>query len=284
MKLIQRIVLKYYILKFKIIELVSPTRAARSAFELFCTPYSRGKKYIEPGIFSKAEKLSFEFENHEIKGFRWKPTTISKGSVLICHGFDSNSYKFERYIEPLVKQGFEVLAFDAPAHGVSAGKTITALLYRNMILKANANYGPFYAIIAHSFGGIAVALFIEKLEENGLKKLVFIAPATETTRSLDDFCNYLSISSSLKKEMEHLIVQIEGKPAEWYSVARIIQTIKIPTLWIHDKGDKITPYADMEFLTGLNLPLVKFVITEGLGHSLYREDKIAGQILTFVSR
>jgi pimeloyl-ACP methyl ester carboxylesterase len=283
MKLIQRIVLKYYIIKFKAIELVSPSKAAKAAFKLFCTPYSGRKIHEEPAVFSKADKLSFQFNDHRIKGFRWQPGQTAGHKVLICHGFDSNSYKFERYIQPLLQLGFEVLAFDAPAHGISTGKTITALLYRDMILKVSADYGPFYAIIAHSFGGIAIALTLEKLKDDHLKKLVLIAPATETVRSLNDFCRYLNISNRLKHEMEKLIMQFEGQASAWYSVARIIQNVTVPTLWIHDKHDKITPYEDMEFLTRLHLPAVKFIITEGLGHSLYREDAIAEEILTFIS-
>jgi len=236
-----------------------------------------------PMVFEQAEKLSFVFQHHTIQGFRWKPAVSNGLKVLICHGFDSNSYKFERYIDPLLNDGFEIFAFDAPAHGLSSGKTITALLYKDMILEANAAYGPFSVIIAHSFGGIAVALAIEELKDILVKRLVLIAPATETTRSLNDFCSYLKISHNLKEGMEKLIMQIGGQPSSWYSVARIIQSVTIPTLWIHDKNDRITPYEDMELLTKQNMPFVKFVITEGLGHSLYRKDIIAEQIIAFIS-
>lgn len=283
MKLIQRIVLAYYRIKLRAIELVFPAKAAEAAFELFCTPYSKRKIYEEPPVFKQAEKLSFEFQNHKIHGSCWQPKVQNGYKILICHGFDSNSYKFASYIEPLLDIGFQVFAFDAPAHGLSTGKTITALLYGDMIAKVDSDYGPFYGIIAHSFGGIAVALAIEEFKNNVLQKLVLIAPATETTRSLNDFCSYLSISQKLKKGMEKLIVQIGGQPAAWYSVARVIQSVTVPTLWLHDKGDRITPYEDMKFLTELNLPSVKFIITEGLGHSLYREEHIARHIISFIS-
>lgn len=283
MKLVQRIVLEYYRIKFKAIELVSPAKAAEAAFELFCTPYSRQRKYAVPMVFEQAEKLSFIIKNLKISGFRWKPEAPNGSKILICHGFDSSSYRFERYINPLLNSGFEVLAFDAPAHGVSAGKTINALLYSEVILEIISAFGPADAIIAHSFGGIAAALAIEKLKNNPVKKLVLAAPATETTRSLNDFCRYLSISDKLKKGLERLIVQVGGQPASWFSVARIIQAITIPVIWIHDKKDKITPYEDMEFLTKLNLPHVRFIITDGLGHSLYRDDNVAADIITFIS-
>ena len=282
MKLIQRIVLSYYKIKIKALETVSLSSAAKAAFELFCTPYSRRKAVQMPDIFTKAEQLSFEFEKHKIHGFRWKPAVNKGFKILICHGFDSSSYRFENYINPLLNNGFEVLAFDAPAHGLSTGKTITAILYSNMILKIDAVFGPLTAIIAHSFGGIAAALAIEEMKTDTIKKLVLIAPATETTRSLNDFCRYLGLSEKLKQGLERLILEIGGRPSSWFSVARIIQLLTTPVLWIHDKADRITPYEDMEGLTRITLPHVQFVITEGLGHSLYREENIARQIINFL--
>jgi len=282
MKLIQTIFLSYYKAKFKILELVSPATAAKSAFDLFCTPYSSRKTYEVPEAFTSAEKLSFSFQQHTIHGFNWKPKVPNGHKVLICHGFDSLSYRFERYIDPLLNQGFEIYAFDAPGHGLSSGKTINALLYRDMILKVLSNYGPFSGLIAHSFAGIAVTLALEELKENLPKRLVLIAPATETTRSINDFCRHLAISPRLRREMEKLIVDIGGQPPSWYSVSRVIQSISIPTLWLHDKNDQITPFEDMKHLTELDLKHVEFVITEKLGHSLYKDDTVANKIIGFL--
>lgn len=284
MKLIQRIVLNFYRTKFKAIEIFSLNKAAASAFQLFCTPYSKQKVKQIPEIFKQAEKVIFTFQNHNIHGFRWKSELDNALKILICHGFDSSSYRFEKYIQPLLNTGFEILAFDAPAHGLSSGKTINAILYSDMISEINRTYGPISGVMAHSFGGIAVALAIEKMKMTLLKRLVLIAPATETTRSLNDFCRYLKISARLKKRLEEMIIQIGGKPASWYSVARVIHAVTIPTLWLHDKNDKITPYEDMESLTVSNLPFVKFIITDGLGHSLYRDENTARQIISFLAQ
>jgi pimeloyl-ACP methyl ester carboxylesterase len=282
MKLIQKAFLTYYSTKFRLIAFFSPQKAAKSAFELFCTPYSRRRTYEAPEAFKTAQKHSFSLQGHQIHGFEWKPLVPNSYKVLICHGFDSLSYRFARYIEPLLEQGFAVYAFDAPGHGLSTGKTINALLYRDMILEAGHRYGPFDCLIAHSFGGIAAALAIEVMKVNALKRLVLIAPATETTRSLNEFCRYLRITDAVKNELENLIQQIGGKPLSWYSVARIIPSISIRTLWLHDKKDNQTPYEDMNHLTERVLPHVEFVITEGLGHSLYRHDEVARKIIDFL--
>ena len=281
MKLIQRVFLGYYIVRFRATELVSPSAAAKAAFKLFTTPYSKRKTYDVPDAFKNANKTSFTFKQHTIHGFVWKPKVPNGYKILICHGFDSLSYKFDRYIEPLLHQGFELYAFDAPAHGLSSGKTINALLYRDMILQILNDYGPFNGIMAHSFGGIAVTLAIEEIKDNLPNRLVLIAPATETTRSINDFCRHLKISPQVRREMETIILKIGGKPPSWYSVARIIKSISVPTLWLHDKNDRVTPYEDMQHLKEHNLPHVEFVITEGLGHSLYRDDAVANRITGF---
>ncbi|HEX8279515.1 MAG TPA: alpha/beta fold hydrolase [Segetibacter sp.] len=282
MKLAQRIVLRYYQTKLKAIELISIKKAAEAAFELFCTPYSKRRTYTPPESFKKANKLSFHFKNHIIHGFNWKPVKATGLKVLICHGFDSFSYRFERYIEPLLNEGFEVFAFDAPAHGLSSGKTITAVLYKEMIIEINQRYGPMNGIMAHSFGGLAAALFIEELKSKVPEKLVLIAPATETTRSLTDFCRHLKASMRLKEELEKLLCEIGGNPASWFSVSRVIQKVTTRTLWLHDVSDTITPFQDMKHLTELSLPHVEFIVTNGLGHSLYRDGELAKKIVNFL--
>ena len=84
-------------------------------------------------------------------------------------------------MEPLENKGYEVLAFDAPAHGDSEGSTVNAIEYSEMIKKVIELYGPVEAFIAHSFGGIAISLALEQIPHDANTKIVFIAPATETT-------------------------------------------------------------------------------------------------------
>lgn len=282
MKLAQRIVLHYYRNKFRLLAAVSPRRAAEQAFKLFCTPYSKRQVYVAPPVFSQAEKLSFKLGEETIYGFGWKPLQSNGHKILICHGFDSYSYKFDKYIQPLLDKGFEVYAFDAPAHGLSTGKQISAVTYRDTIIEAHRRYGPMDGIMSHSFGGLAVSLAVEQMNDNTHKRLVFMAPATETTRSIESFFSYIPVSKKVRDEFEKLIMEIGGYPSTWYSVARVIQQQTTPTLWIHDEEDNITPYADMEHLMNMNLEHVQFKITKGLGHSnLYRDKQVNEDVIQF---
>ncbi len=95
------------------------------------------------------------------KGWRWNHPAERK--LLILHGYESSVTNFDRYIRPLIKKGYEVLAFDAPAHGRSGGKKITAPLYKRMIQEIHKKYGPVQSYMAHSFGGLAVSLALEEI-------------------------------------------------------------------------------------------------------------------------
>ena len=282
MKLAQRFLISYYKTKLRTIGLVSPRKAAEAAFELFCTPYGGRVKTKEPAIFQKAEKLSFDFEGKTIRGFRWIPEHPNGKKVLIVHGFRSLSYKFEKYIGLLKKEGFEVLAFDAPAHGASDGKLINAYLYKRTLLTIEALYGPVYGIMGHSLGGLAAALAFEELSNTENRKLVLIAPATETIRAIEGFFDIVPVTEKVKAAFMELISEISGKPVSYYSVSRVVKEIKAPVLWVHDKHDPICTFADVKPLLSLDLPHVQFLITEHLGHSkVYKDSKVSTAIVQF---
>ena len=196
------------------------------------------------------------------------------------HGFNSYCYKFNNYIEQLQHKGFEVLAFDAPAHGLSGGKSINALLYHDMILKINELYGPLYGIMAHSLGGLAASLAAEKMHL--LEKLVLIAPATETNTAIHHFFNRLQLPNSLKTKFEEVLVHRAQNPMSYFSISRAIHQITANTLWLHDIDDPICPFPDASKVQKLNLAHVTFFETKGLGHSnIYKDENVAHRIVSF---
>jgi alpha-beta hydrolase superfamily lysophospholipase len=155
MKLAQKIAVNYVRAKLNITAVVSKRKAARKAFDLFCTPFRKSKKKMPP-VFAKAEKLSFTLRGIVIRGYRWNHQPGAR-KILIVHGFESTCYNFDRYITPLVKKGYEVMAFDGPAHGRSGGKQINLPLYIETLQEIYRLFGPVDGFLAHSFGGLAVA-------------------------------------------------------------------------------------------------------------------------------
>jgi len=275
----QQIALSYIRTKFKLLAALSKQKAAEKAFQLFCTPQYRNRKNLPP-VFEKAEKLNFKFEENNIQGYRWNHPSDKK--LLILHGYESSVINFDRYIKPLTKAGFEVLAFDAPAHGRSGGKQINVLAYKNFVLHIHSTYGPVTNFIAHSFGGLALSLALEDMEQNQKNRIVFIAPAAETTTAIDSFFNFLKLDKEVRKEFNSIISEKSGHSPEWFSISRIAKNIKGQVLWLQDKDDQMTPLSDVEPIIEKNYPNFKFIISEGLGHRrIYRDNNSFKAILNF---
>lgn len=280
LKLVQRIALRYYKTKFRVWTAISKKKAAEKAFELFCTPQRRHKKPL-PKIFEQAERLQLKVDGNTITGWRWNKPGQRK--VLIVHGFESSVTNFDRYVRPLIKKGYEVLAFDAPAHGRSGGRFITAPLFKKTIQEINKHFGPIHSFMAHSFGGLAVSLALEDISHTHEHRMVLIAPATETVTAIDTFFSFLQLDPSIRTEFEKLIIKKGGVSSEWYSIKRAMKHIRAKVLWFHDEEDDTTPLADVLKVKAENYPNVEFVFTKGLGHRrIYRENKVTKAVIDFL--
>jgi hypothetical protein len=280
MKLKQRLGLIYIRTKFKVLSGISKKKAAKKAFKLFCTPQLRNKKAL-PKIFEQAEELHFKIEGITVQGWRWNHSAGKK--VLILHGFESTVVNYDKYIKALIAKEYEVLAFDAPAHGRSGGKQINAPLYKRTILEINSLYGSIHSFIAHSFGGLAVCLALEEINHTTGYRLVLIAPATETTTAIDSFFKFLKLNPAIRPEFEKLIINKGGSDSAWYSIRRAMQHIQAKVLWLHDEEDDTTPLSDVLKVRSENYPNIEFVFTKGLGHRrIYRDNQVAKRVIDFL--
>jgi pimeloyl-ACP methyl ester carboxylesterase len=277
----QRIIVQFYKTKIKALQKLSPQAAGRAAFRLFCTP-GKVKNTQAPPFFHHAEKLVFEFKKISVKGYCWRAKNELAQKVLICHGFQSRAYKFEKYAQLLHQAGFEVLAFDAPAHGDSSGKQFNAYDYSLLIHDIENNYGPIYAVIAHSFGGLAASLAFENINHT-LKKLILIAPATETKTAIDQFFHIFHMSGDLREYVDDLVVQLSDKPVNWFSVNRALLQVQCPVLWIHDEHDAQCPYQDTQPTRNLNSKNIQFITTQHLGHNkIYHDEVVQSKVVKFI--
>lgn len=280
MKLAQKVAVNYLRAKLNLIAVVSKKKAAKKAFEIFSRPFRKVGKKI-PAIFEKAEKLSFKQDGHAIKGYRFNHPAPHR--VLILHGFESSARNFDRYITPLIRKGYEVLAFDAMAHGRSEGKNITLPDYIRTIENIQSLYGPVDRFMAHSFGGLALVLYLEKNSHSSADKAVLIAPATETTTAIDSFFKFLDLNDEIRKEFDNYILKRSGVPPEYYSIKRALPLVQASVLWFHDEDDEITPIKDVHPIVEAKLPNVEFCFTQGLGHRrIYRENKVVKRVIEFL--
>ena len=280
MKTAQKIVIAFIRFKLGLYAAFSKRKAGAYALKLFLTPVRNTPKKVPP-VFKEAEQISMELHSFELVGYRWNHPQSKKAMIL--HGFSSTIMKFDHFVKPLIRQGYEVIAIDAPAHGKSSGKQLTVLDYKAMIQKTYEHYGPINAFIAHSFGGMALSLFLKELPDHEKIKVALIAPATETTTALKTFSNFLKIDETIQKEMEQMILERSGIQASDFSISKAASQIKAQILWIHDEDDEITPWADAKVIEQMQLPNFRFMLTKELGHrKIYRDNKVKKEVFEFL--
>ena len=267
--------------KLNALSLLNRRKAGEEAFRLFITPPKRATR-VSP-LFAASEALEFPLNGQLVRGYRVNHPQEKK--VLLLHGFSSSVHSFDRYVSPLVEQGYEVLAFNAPAHGNSEGKTVHAMLYAEMIREVMERYGPIQAFIAHSFGGLSVCLALEQAAHGSDTRIVLIAPATETTTAINSAFKLIGLKNpKIREDMENIIFSMSGHKAEWFSVSRAIRKLQAQVLWVHDEDDDITPLSDTQPTREAGQPNISFRITRGLGHhQVYRHPDVVREVVDFLS-
>ncbi len=279
----QKLAINYYRAKINFINTLSTGWAAREALDIFTKPYP-GRNKPDPVIWSSSQPLLLATDYGKVAGYCWKAEQPNGKKLLIVHGFGGNSRAFDRYIKPLLVKGYDVFAYDAPAHGKSDGKRLNAAAYVHVIETIIQKHGFFDGYIAHSLGGLSLMIALHQLKYENNPKIVLIAPATESTSAAEIFFGMLRLPSSIRSAFEKKVKDLVGVPLQWYSISRILHDVKGKILWLHDEEDHTTPIKDVYPLMNQQPLHVHFHFTKGLGHSrIYKDTKVKQLIIDFIS-
>lgn len=279
---VQKIGVGYYRAKLNFMNAISHRWAAKTALDLFSKPYRVPKK-PDPAIWATANSLRFQTETGILAGFEWRSPKPSGKKLLVLHGFAGSSRAFEAYITAALQKGYDVYAYDAPAHGKSEGTHLNAANYANIIDQLIKEHGFFDAYLAHSLGGLSLMLTLHQLHYQQKPKIVLIAPATESKSVAESFYEFMQLPARVRVAFEERVKQLTGVPLQWYSIGRILHDVKANILWLHDEDDTTTPIKDVYPLMQQNPLHVHFYFTKGLGHSrIYKDAKVQKRIVDFL--
>lgn len=264
MAFIQNIFAKSTGIYFNFLAYLAPKKLKKDGFNLFCTPFYKNlkphhKAFLDTGL---AEILMVD--GNQIQTYRWGNGTKK---VLLVHGWASHSFRWKTYVNALVKNGFTVVALDAPAHGNSTGKIMNLVIYEKVLtefLKANSDINT---IIGHSLGGFATTYYLSKNQDSTIKKAIILAAPGNVEEFFEYFTNYLGLTKkAINLISEQFEIELNQKPS-YFSAVDFATKIKIPAFIIHDKKDRSTKSSDSEKLASA-WKNSKLKITEGLGHEL----------------
>jgi pimeloyl-ACP methyl ester carboxylesterase len=273
---------------FRYAEHVAPSYAGRVANDLWFMAPPRMKELPIPAGGRGFTVLS---QGATIVGHVWGEAPVGSAhppTIYLMHGWGGRGAQFGALVEPLVEAGRRVVMFDAPSHGDSGVVEKTGLRRTHGIEFARAldavfdEFGPAEAVIAHSLGTIATYLDL-RLGWLGTERLVFIAPMTDAMSLFDGFQAALGFGPRTRRAMEAATRDFTGLPVTEFD-ARLQSTYleePLPTLVVHDRDDRQTPYADAKaFASAVG---ADFMGTEGLGHrKVLRDPEVIKRVVDFV--
>jgi hypothetical protein len=183
-------------------------------------------------------------------------------SVLLVHGWGGRATNFAAFVSPMVAAGFRVVAFDAPAHGQSAGTLSSAPAIAEGIRAVEARQGPFHAIVAHSLGALASTCAQGRGVE--VRKVVFLGACCWVEPLLVNFVEHLGLPDETRNELFQISAAefgLEEISAEAVA-ARLGGTA---ALLMHDPDDSEMPYDHSVAIAGA-WPKALLLPAPGVGH------------------
>ncbi|WP_431137575.1 alpha/beta hydrolase [Psychroserpens mesophilus] len=260
------------------ISLFSPRTAGKIAIRLFSSPRRKRLKEIDKDFLETAFIEDLKYDDISIMTYRWLG---KKDTVLLVHGWESNSVRWKDLILKLKALDYNIIALDAPAHGLSSGKVFNAVIYSECI---NVVVKKFQAkiIIGHSVGGMATTFFQYKYQLPTVEKLVLLGAPSNFVSIFQRYVNMMGYNTRISKTINDIIYERFNNKPEHFNAAKFSETIVAQGLLIHDKHDKVIPHSDAEdFRTFYKNS--KLITTEGFGHTL-KSETVNDYILEFVSR
>ena len=249
-----------------LVSYISTRQAGNMALYLFTTPRNVSINEQQSDFLGTAFREELEYNGLPVMTYRW----LGNGkTVLLAHGWESNSARWQPLIEALKKQGYNIIALDAPAHGRSGSKRFNAILYSEFIQRVSDKFNP-DIIIGHSVGGMASAFYQGQIPPTQTKKLVLLGAPSEFTDVLNRYFKMMSYNNRTSTSFLNLIKEKFNAEASYFSTAKSLKNNPSQGLIIHDENDNIIPYSDALILNS-NYKESKLITTQGLGHSLNDE-------------
>lgn len=202
--------------------------------------------------------------------------------ILLVHGWSGRGTQLFTLANYLVSQNYQVISFDAPAHGKSEGNKTYMKEFVECIREIQTQLGEFDGVIGHSLGAMSVINAVRL----GFKTpyLVCIAGGDLVKDIIDDFINKMQMNQIVWNSVHTYLQQKLKESTEEYSASVAVKNIHQPILIIHDTEDIDVPVAAAHNIHK-HAPNSELLITEGLGHRRILADKaVIDRIGAFISK
>lgn len=261
-----------------------PWLAERAALRLFATPVPWRHTRRRPDWARAWQVEHWPFERSELTVYT-PAHTAPAPAVLLVHGWGGHAGQMLGLADVLAAQGLQPVLLEMPAHGLSRGGASNLPQFARAVEYTAARLqqqGHCVALlVAHSLGANAAAHAVSRgLPVQGLVLLAPPASPYEYTRL---FARLFGLSESTRACMQKRIEVREGVLMAQFEPAAVGPRIRVPTLVVHDRGDRVNRFADAEAYHR-TIAGARLHATEGLGHGkILRDHGVLACVAGFVA-
>ena len=256
---------------------VSMRLAGRIAFRLFSSTGSAEPKSekerkllaMSRNAMREAENVMLPIHAGMVAAHRFAPIGEPNGKThLVVHGWGSRTDYMQGLIRGLRQTGAAVVGLDLPGHGGSTGRSLTVPLAIEAIDAAWRQFGPFDAVVGHSFGGFVSAMSASGAEDwmrrRTPDKLVLIGSPVAAEHVFSQFSGHMGFTRKVDRALDEEVRRIAGQPIGFFSAGRMLaRQPDLPVLVLHAEDDKEVsaraarlyaeagPHVRVEWLNGL---------------------------------
>lgn len=242
---------------------IFPNNIGRLMLDLFCKPID-GRNFTkrEKTFLDKSNWIPLYLNGKKIQCYTWGQ---GKQKILLAHGFNSNASRW-RLLVNLLKNDYQVIALDIPAHGNSDWKRVNGLLYAQVIETVMKHFKP-QIVVGHSFAGIAFSYYFSKMAYIPVEKMVLMGVPNELTDVTNVFFQTINANKKVQAAYYKAFYEKFGYEANYFTLSKLLKGVPYPTLIIHDENDDIASFEGAKIIHQ-SLTNAHFFPTKKLGHSL----------------
>jgi pimeloyl-ACP methyl ester carboxylesterase len=250
--------------------LLLPEHASALAERLFLTPPEPRLPQSTFFDFLDAHSSFIEYRGRNLATWRWGP--LDAPAVVLAHGWGGYAAQLRGFVPRLLADGFRVIAYDQPAHGLSEGRLTGLPDFAGALAAVAASHGGVEHVVAHSLGAVASAVALSR--GLALKSAVLVSPPSDLVGYSRQFARWTWMPESLRSAMQAAIEERFG--LRWFELelARLAPRLRTPALVIHDHGDSVVPWSQGAALARA-WPGARLLSTVGLGHGRILESGLA---------
>lgn len=263
---------------FRTVGAVAPGVAARWAETIFCTPPRNEPRTADEAFIGTGTRFAVRWEDVQLVAWEW-----GRGpTVVLVHGWGSRASRLTDLARALAEGGFRVVAYDAPAHGLSSGRFASLPEFARALRAVAESIGPVYGLVGHSLGGAAASLALH----DGLvaSRAVLLAPPADVVVFSHAFATHVGLPPRAHAAMRrNLEIRLRMRWEDIH-IPTLAPRLRVPVLLVHDREDPDVPYGHAEQIMRA-WPEARLVTTAGLGHrAILRDPAVVRETVEFLRK